>query len=142
MIGRRAFVAGVGSVLAGPLAAQAQRRIRRIGVLAQDLQPGLLETFRDELHRLGHIEGKDVAIELRNASGRNGQLPALAGDLLRLNVDVIVAVNTPAAQAAKKATATVPVVIMRVADPVKSGLVASLAGAALAARTGPPATPG
>ena len=127
MIGRRAFVAGVGSVLAGPLAAQAQRRIRRIGVLAQDLQPGLLETFRDELHRLGHIEGKDVAIELRNASGRNGQLPALAGDLLRLNVDVIVAVNTPAAQAAKKATATVPVVIMRVADPVKSGLVASLA---------------
>jgi putative ABC transport system substrate-binding protein len=98
-----------------------------IGLLAQDLQPGLLETFRDELRRLGHVEGTDIIIELRNAAGHNERLPALADELLRKRVSVIVAINTPAAQAAKKATRTVPIVIMRVADPVKSGLVASLA---------------
>jgi putative ABC transport system substrate-binding protein len=69
--------------------------------LAQDLQPGLLETFRDELRRLGYVEGSSVSIELRNASGHNERLPALAQELLRLKVDVIVAINTPAAQAAK-----------------------------------------
>jgi putative ABC transport system substrate-binding protein len=75
----------------------------------------------------GYVEGRDISIELQNAAGHNERLPALADDLLRLKVDVIVAVNTPAAQAAKKATKTVPVVMLRVADPVKSGLVASLA---------------
>ncbi len=111
-------------------AAHAQQSIaplHRIGVLAQDLQPGLLETFRDELGKLGYIEGAGISIELRNAAGRNDRLPALAEELLQRKVEVIVAVNTPAAQAAKKASPTVPVVMMRVADPVKSGLVASLA---------------
>lgn len=108
-----------------PLAAAAQQfgQTHRVGILAQDLQPGLLETFRDELHKLGYVEGKTVSIEVRNASGRNERLAGLVDDLLRLRVDVILAVNTPAAKAAK----TVPIVIMRVADPVKSGLVASLA---------------
>jgi ABC-type uncharacterized transport system substrate-binding protein len=101
--------------------------VHRIGVLAQDLQPGLLETFRDQLRKLGHVEGTSFAIELRNAAGRNELLPAFAQELLRLKVDVIVAINTPAAQAAKKATVTVPIVMMRVADPVKSGLVGSFA---------------
>jgi len=101
--------------------------VHRIGVLAQDLQPGLLETFRDQLKKLGYTEGDNITIALRNASGRNERLAGLAQELLRLNVDVIVAVNTPAAQAAKKATTTVPVVMMRVADPVKSGIVESLA---------------
>jgi putative ABC transport system substrate-binding protein len=113
-----------------PIAAYAQQSTtpaHRIGVLAQDLQPGLLDTFRDELHKLGYVEGSGISIELRNAAGRNDLLPALAEELLRLKVEVIVAVNTPAAQAAKKATQTVPVVMMRVADPVKSGLVTSLA---------------
>jgi len=100
---------------------------RRIGVLAQDLQPGLLETFRDELRKLGYAEGSGLRIELRNAAGRNELLPGLVEQLLRLEVDVIVAINTPAAQAAKKATRTVPIVMMRVADPVRSGLVPSLA---------------
>jgi len=112
------------------LAAYAQQSVtpaHRIGVLAQDLQPGLLETFRDELRKVGYVEGADVSIELRNAAGRSDRLPALAEELLRLKVDVIVAINTPAAQAAKKASQTIPVVMMRVADPVKSGLVASLA---------------
>ena len=114
--------------VAAPLAAGAQpAAVHRIGILAQDLQPGLLETFRDELQRLGHVEGRDIAIEVRNAAGLSDRLPALAAELLRLNVAVLVAVNTPAAQAAKKATTTVPIVIMRVADPVGQGLVASLA---------------
>jgi len=114
---------------AAPLAARAQQSSpgHRIGLLAQDLQPGLLETFRDELHKLGYVEGTGISIELRNAAGRNDRLPALAEELLRLKVEVIVAVNTPAAQAAKKASQTIPIVMMRVADPVKSGLVTSLA---------------
>jgi putative ABC transport system substrate-binding protein len=99
----------------------------RVGVLAQDLQPGLLETFRSELRKLGYVEGAGLSIEVRNAGGRNERLKALAEELLQAKVEVIVAVNTPAVQAAKKATETVPVVMMRVAEPVKSGLVASLA---------------
>ena len=95
-------------------------------ILSQELQPGLLETFRDELHKLGYVEGKDVSIELRNAAGHNERLPALVEELLQLKVEVIVAVNTPAAQAAKKATKTIPIVIMRVGKSRQTGLVASL----------------
>jgi putative ABC transport system substrate-binding protein len=126
---RRQFITLLaGAAIAWPLAARSQQKPpRRVGILSQDLQPGLLETFRSELHKLGYVEGRDISIELRNAGGRNERLPALAEELLKLKVDVIVAVNTPAVQAAKKATTTIPVVMMRVADPVKSGLVASLA---------------
>ncbi len=126
---RREFITLIGSSAVGwPLAAAAQqvRRVPVIGVLAQDLQPGLLETFRDELHRLGYVEPGNIRIDVRNAAGRNELLPAFTEELLRLKVEAIVAVNTPAAQAAKKATQTVPVVMMRVADPVKSGLVTNL----------------
>ena len=126
---RREFITLIGGVAAGwSLEAGAQqKKTYRIGILSQDLQPGLLETFRDELQKKGYVEGSDISIELRNAAGQNERLPALADELLKLKVDVIVAVNTPSAQAAKKATNTVPVVMMRVADPVKSGLVDSLA---------------
>jgi putative ABC transport system substrate-binding protein len=86
----------------------------------------LLEAFRNELHKLGYVEGTNTTIALRNAAGENERLPQLAEELLGLKVEVIVGVNTPAVQAAKKATQTVPIVMMRVADPVKSGLVASL----------------
>ena len=125
---RREFIILLGGAAAGwSLEARAQqKKTHRIGILSQDLQPGLLETFRDELRKRGYVEGADISIELRNAEGHNERLPALADELLKSNVDVIVAVNTPAAQAAKKATYTVPVVMMRVADPVRSGLVASL----------------
>jgi len=102
------------------------RKSQDAAVLAQDLQPGLLETFRDELHKLGYVEGTNLGIEPRNTAGENNRLPALAEELLRLKVAVIVAVNTPAAQAAKTATETVPIVMMRVADAVKSGLIANL----------------
>jgi len=85
-----------------------------------------MEAFRDELQTLGYIEGTNVSIDVRDAAGENERLAPLAEELLRLGVELIVAINTPAAQAAKKATQTIPVVMMRVADPVKSGLVASL----------------
>jgi len=105
---RRQFIVLLSNAtIAWPLAVRAQQKLpRRVGVLSQDLQPGLLETFRSELHKFGYVEGKDISIELRNAAGRNDRLPALAEELLRLKVDVIVAVNTPAVQAAKKATKT------------------------------------
>jgi len=127
---RREFLKHLcGAAAAAPAAAYAQHSTtpaHRIGILAQDLQPGLLETFRDELHKLGYTEGTSIIIELRNAAGRSELLPAFVEELLRLKVEAVVAVNTPAAQAAKKATQTVPVVMMRVADPVKSGLITSL----------------
>jgi len=127
---RRAFVAGLGSVLAAPLAVEAQQptRVHRIGVLLHDgTPPGFLEAFRAGLKDLGYLEGKNIALELRNAEGKNDRLAALAEDLVRLRVDLILALNTPAAIAAKKATATLPIVIARVTDPVRSGLVSSLA---------------
>ncbi|HET7912046.1 MAG TPA: ABC transporter substrate-binding protein [Pseudolabrys sp.] len=125
---RREFIILSAGAAVWPFAARAQeKRAHRIGILSQDLQPGLLETFRDELHKRGYVEGGNINIELRNAAGHNERLPVLAEELLKLKVDVILAVNTPAAQAAKKATKIVPVVMMRVADPVRSGLVASLA---------------
>jgi ABC-type uncharacterized transport system substrate-binding protein len=126
---RRWFVTRVPlTVLAAPFAAEAQSAAaaRRVGVLAQDLQPGLLETFRDALSQLGYVEGKSITLDVRNSMGHSERLARLADELLRLKVDVIVAVNTPAAKAAKKATSTVPIVIMRVADPVKAGLVSNL----------------
>jgi len=128
-IDRRKFTALLGVAAATwSLSATAQQtgRARVVGILAQDLQPGLLETFRDEIRKLGYVEDSNIRIEVRNAAGKREQLPAMADDLLRLKAAVIVAVNTPAAKAAKKATKTVPIVIMRVADPVKSGLVVSL----------------
>jgi ABC-type uncharacterized transport system substrate-binding protein len=107
--------------------AKQSERLRTIGMLAQELQPGLLDAFRDELQKIGYVEGTDIKIDVRDASGQNDRLPVLAQELLSSKVEVIVAVNTPAAKAAKKITQSVPVIIMRVADPVKSGLVTSLA---------------
>jgi putative ABC transport system substrate-binding protein len=128
---RRELIVLLGSatLFAVPLVAKAQQASppRRIGVLAQDLQPGLLDNFRAGLRDLGYDEEKNVGIEVRNAEGRNDRLLELVADLLRLKVDVILAVNTPAAKAAKEATTTVPIIIMRVADPIKAGLIASLA---------------
>jgi ABC-type uncharacterized transport system substrate-binding protein len=121
-----ALIAGLAALAPFSAAAQQPARKRLIGILAQDLQPGLLETFRDEFDKLGYVGANDVDIEVRNAVGKNTRLPGLADELLRLDVQVIVAVNTPAAKAAKHATKTVPIVLVRVADPIKSGLVESL----------------
>src|SRR4029077_19209246 len=127
---RRKFIALLGgAAAAGPLGSGAGKLLpaHRIVVLARDLQPGLLETFRDRLRELGYVEGITIDIELRNAAGRNELLAAFAEELVPLHVEVVVKSNTPAALSAKKAPATVPIVVMRVADPVRSGLVASLA---------------
>ncbi|MBI3062862.1 MAG: ABC transporter substrate-binding protein [Deltaproteobacteria bacterium] len=107
--------------------AQQAGRVYRIGVLSPEVPPpGLLEVFQEGLRELGYVEGKNVVIESRNAGGKNERLAVLADELIRLKVDVILAVNTPAAWAAKNATTTIPIVMTRIADPVKSGLVPSL----------------
>jgi putative ABC transport system substrate-binding protein len=116
----------------GPSAADAQpgAKIARIGYLTINLAaspPNLTEAFRQSLRDLGYVEGRNLVIEYRDAGGKAERLPALAAELVALNVDVIVAPPTPAALAAKQATAALPIVFYGSADPVTSGLVASLA---------------
>ena len=118
------------TLLSAAEAAQAQPagQTRRLGMLLYDgAPPGFLEAFRDELRARGHVEGTNLRIEMRDAAGRNERLAPLADELVRLKVDVILALNTPAAQAAKKATTAIPIVIARAGDPVRSGLISSLA---------------
>jgi len=95
-------------------------------ILSPDLPPGFLDAFRQGLSELGYVEGQNIALEVRSAEGYSQRLAALANYLVELNVDVILAVNTSSAQAAKKASATIPIVMTRIADPVKSGLVRSI----------------
>ena len=130
-IGRRKFLATLGGAVAWPLAAHAQQpsgKIRRLGVLL----PGLPESsfgkaMRDRLRALGYIEGRDTILETRWAEGKNERLTALAAELAALQLDAIIAFTTPAALAARKATTTIPVVFLYVADPVGAGVVPSLA---------------
>ena len=109
--------------------AQQTGKTFRIGYLDNTTAAGsavLVEAFRHELSKLGWIEGKSITIEYRFAEYKNERLPELAADLVRLKVEVIVAVGTSVALAAKKATTTIPIV-MSSSDPVAVGLVASLA---------------
>ena len=127
---RRAFLSVVGgSILTGPFAveAQLQTKTARIGVLslAAGPNPIFMDLFRG-LREFGWVDGKNMAVEYRWASGRQDRLSALAADLVRLKVDVIVTASTPAALAAKQATTTIPIVVTFVADPVGSGIVTSL----------------
>jgi putative ABC transport system substrate-binding protein len=108
--------------------AQPAKTMYRIGVLSPGASPpGPLEAFREGLRDLGYVDGQTVVIEWRFADGKNERLSTLADELVRLKVDVLFAVNTPAAWAAKKATTTIPIVIARLADPVSTGLVPSIA---------------
>ena len=119
-------------VFAAPPATDAQQpaKIARIGYLSLGT-PGQSATrvaaFRQGLRDLGYVEGRDIAIEDMWAGEGQDRLPDLAAELVRLKVDVIVAINTPAARAAKDATRAVPIVFAVVGDPVGTGLVASLA---------------
>jgi putative ABC transport system substrate-binding protein len=119
------------SVLAAPLAADAQRpgKIPRIGVLMPGRPPSLLlDAFRRGLRELGYVEGQTISIEYRWAEGKVDRLPSLAAELVGLKVDVIVTGGgVPGVHAAKRATDTIPIVFTNAADPVASGLVASLA---------------
>jgi putative ABC transport system substrate-binding protein len=117
------------ALLAVPLAVEAQQaeKVYRIGVLAPiPSTPGLAE-FLQALHDLNYIKGRNLIIEYRSAEGKLDRLPALAADLVSTKVDIIFALATTAAQAAKGATKTIPVVFAGANDPVNGGLVASLA---------------
>lgn len=120
--------------LAGPLTPDAQpaERIWRIGYLSLvsgeiDQYKPWLAAFRDGLRELGYVEGENVIIEQRYAAGRVERLPALAAELVRLKVDILVTAPAGSAFAAKKVTSTVPIVFMGEPDPIGTGLVASLA---------------
>jgi putative tryptophan/tyrosine transport system substrate-binding protein len=110
-----------------PVEAQ-QPKVPRIGFLALPAAPSPLENaFLDGLRDLGYVEGHNINIEYRRAAGRVDRLPALAEELVRMKVDLIAVRATPVVAAAKKATTTIPIVILSSADPVASGFVASLA---------------
>jgi len=116
---------------AAPFAhAQQPARTPRIGYLDNSTAPGsavYVDAFRQELNKLGWIEGKSIAIEYRFAEQKPERLPELATELVRSKVDLIVTVGYPATAAAKKATIVIPIVMANTLDPVGSGLVASLA---------------
>ena len=113
-----------------PSHAQQAGKIFRIGFLDASTASAnavLLDAFRQELKKLGWIEGKNIAIEYRFAEQKPERLPELAADLVRLKVDLIVVSGLTMALAAKKATTTIPIVMTNSSDPVGAGLVASLA---------------
>jgi len=117
-------------LLAAPLTADAQQggKVYRIGYLRYlaCAEPAFFTDLRQGLRELGYAEGHNLVIECRAAPGRAEKIPDLAAELVRLNVDVIVAEGTISALAAKRATRTVPIVMVNIGDPVASGLVSSL----------------
>ena len=132
---RRELVALIGgaaaSSLSWSLAARAQPgKVWRIGMLdttSAQLNAPNLDAFRRGLRQLGYVEGQNLAIDYRSADGRLDRIPELASELVRRNVDIIVTRGTPSALAAKNATATIPIVMAAIGEPVETGLVASLA---------------
>src|SRR5438105_7291873 len=129
---RREFITIPGTAAALPLAAHAQQtaKLPRVGWLSpgsQTSDQNFLASFRDGLRELGWMVGQNIAIESRWADGKFERLPDLAAELVRLKVDVIVANVTQASLAAKRATTTIPIVMVGVGDPLGSGLVDSLA---------------
>jgi putative ABC transport system substrate-binding protein len=133
---RREFIRALGgiAIVAWPLVARTQPapKVARIGYLwvgsrESSEARNTLDAFRQALNELGHIEGRGIVIEYRAAAGRIDRLPALAAELVLLKVDIIVANGSPAGLAAQQATATTPIVVTAMGDPVRDGLVASLA---------------
>src|SRR5215472_8702639 len=134
MMKRRAFIVTLtGSLLAAPLAAEAQqtrKTIPRIAFLTttspeDSPNPGI-DGFRQGLRDLGYVEGQTITIEWRWGRGRTDQFPKFAAEVVRLKVDVIVAANTPAGRAALMATKKIPIVITFMVDPVGDGINAIL----------------
>src|SRR5712692_7602138 len=120
------------SAFLGTAAAQPAGKVPRVGYLitgshSDPQRQRLFEAFRQGLRELGYVEGQNIAIESRWAEGKDDRLPALAADLVRSKVDIIVAQSGAATQAAQQATRTIPIVMSLSNDPVGSGLVASLA---------------
>jgi putative ABC transport system substrate-binding protein len=102
-------------------------RIGLLGVISASAAEGRIEAFRQGLRDLGYVEGKNIVIEYRTAEGKLERLPALASELVRLRVDVIVTRGPPPTRSAKEATSTIPIVMGSDIDPVGNGFVASLA---------------
>jgi putative ABC transport system substrate-binding protein len=129
---RRFPLTSLAGALAAPLAAQAQQagKVWRIGYLTSGFKdaptPGIVQ-FTRGLRDLGYVEGRNVVLEIRYAEGRTERFSALAAELVNLKVDVLVAVSTPAAVAAKHLTNTIPIVMTAVGEPVHVKLVESLA---------------
>src|SRR5664280_1469796 len=132
---RREFIKIIaGSAVTWPLAARAQqpKKIPRLCFLTFDpgtllSRPPRFDAFFEGLHDLGYVDGKTIAIDYLSANGSSERFPALAADCLRLKADIIAVSTTPAAQAVKNATRTVPIVMIALSDSVGTGLVDSLA---------------
>jgi putative ABC transport system substrate-binding protein len=133
--GRRQFIALLGAAAAAwPRAARAQQgaKVARIGYLvafsleSPEGRP-MVDAFRQGLRERGYVEGQNIVIEYRSADSRIERFPQLANELASLNLDLILANNTPAARAVQRTTSTIPIVVPVMGDPVADGLVASLA---------------
>jgi putative tryptophan/tyrosine transport system substrate-binding protein len=128
---RREFIAGLGSAATWPVAAQAQapKKVPRLCFLTFD--PAASRSIRfgpffDALRDLGYVDGDTIAIDYLSADGHSERFPGLAAECLRLKADIIAVSSTPATQAAKSATRTIPIVMIALGDPVGTGLVDSL----------------
>jgi putative ABC transport system substrate-binding protein len=131
---RRTFIAGLGSAAAWPVLAKAQQagKVWRIGFLASGSRPDSIESsqyggFRQGMSELGLVEGKDFVIEWRFAEGRSELFPGLAAELVRAQVDIVVAGTSVSVRPVQQASSTLPIVMAHSTDPVGDGLVASLA---------------
>jgi len=126
---RRTFIAGLGGAAAWPLAARAQQasaKIYHIGILSLVQRPNE-GALRQALRDLGYVEGRNVVYESRYGAGSVEQLAMGADELVRLKTDIIVTSGAPAAEAAKKATNSIPVVMWGAGDPVATGLIIDMA---------------
>src|SRR5690349_3815734 len=125
---RRAFIVLVGGAVVWPAVAHAQQpgKMRRIGVL-ETVSPTAnaknIDALKRGLHELGYVENLNYVLEYRSADGDAGRFPALADELVRLRLDLIVTRGTPAAQAAKSATESIPIVMAAIGEPLGSGVV-------------------
>jgi ABC-type uncharacterized transport system substrate-binding protein len=126
---RRFLLTSLAGALAAPLAVRAQpaQKVWRIGYLSGGTESDRLLLLTQSLRELGYAEGQNLVIEPRYAEGDVGHLPSLVAEMLRLNLDLIVVIGTPAARTAKRATTTIPVVFAVADNPVESDLVVSLA---------------
>src|SRR5262245_24296345 len=127
VLSRRAFLASGTAFLAAPLAAEAQQagKSHRIGVLTVS-PPGRDHPLREALREIGYAEGRNLIIDWRSANGDANKFAAAAAEIVHLGVEVIVAPNNPAIQAAQSATKTIPIVMVAATDPVRLGFVTSL----------------
>jgi putative tryptophan/tyrosine transport system substrate-binding protein len=127
---RREFIGLVGGAAAWPLTARAQAKIYAVGILETVPRAQNQANFAallNGLRELGYVEGQNLRIDYRSADGRGERFPALAAELVRSRVDLIVTRGTPAARAAKAATTTIPIVMAAIGEPLGVGVVASLA---------------